>query len=97
MPWEDIEKCCFNALQHAGRQIETTSQRLEKHLGFPGQQPSNQPFSQQHLEETVALPHSEETLALLVHVHVKGGSKDLAQHLSGLTMRAAVIQQLISI
>ena len=39
----------------------------------------------------VALPHDEATLAHFVHVHIKGGSKDLATHLSGLTMRVAVV------
>ena len=33
----------------------------------------------------------------LVNVHIVGGSKDLAQHLSGLTMRVPVVQRLIHI
>ena len=34
---------------------------------------------------------------MLVNVHIVGGNKDLAQHLSGLTMRVRVVQQLIDI
>ena len=49
------------------------------------------------LQEELGLPHSEETLALLVNVHIRGGSKDLALHLSGLTLRVNVIQELIAI
>ena len=49
------------------------------------------------LQEELGLPHSEKTLALLVHVHIHGGNKDLAVHLSGLTMRVAVVQELIAI
>ena len=36
-------------------------------------------------------------MALLVNVFIVGGSKDLAVHLSGLTMRVHVIQQLIEV
>ena len=43
------------------------------------------------------MPHSEETLAQLVYIHIRGGSKDLADHLNGLTMRVAVIDKLIRI
>ena len=49
------------------------------------------------LQQDFGLPHSEDTLALLVNVHIVGGNKDLAEHLSGLTMRVHVIQQLIEI
>ena len=45
----------------------------------------------------MGLPHSEETLALLVHVHIVGGNKDLAVHLRGLTLRVRVVQELIEI
>jgi len=47
------------------------------------------------LQETLGLPHSEETLAMLVNVHIVGGSKDLALHLKGLTLRIPVMQRLI--
>ena len=43
------------------------------------------------------MPHSEETLALLVNVHLVGGNKDLTNHLSGLTLRVRVVQRLIDI
>ena len=43
------------------------------------------------------LPHSEETLASLVRVCIRGGNKDLAQHLDGVTMRVEVVAQLINI
>ena len=49
------------------------------------------------LEKDLGLPHSEETLALLVNVRIVGGNKDLALHLKGLTMRVKVIQTLIEI
>ena len=45
----------------------------------------------QHLQDTLGLPHSEETLALLVNVHICGGTKDLALHLKGLTLRVSVV------
>ena len=43
------------------------------------------------------MPHSEDTLALLVNVFIVGGSKDFATHLSGLTMRVRVVQELVEI
>ena len=49
------------------------------------------------LQAELGVPHSEDTLALLVNVHIRGGSKDLAMHLSGLTLRVHVIQELIAI
>ena len=49
------------------------------------------------LQSELGLPHSEDTLALLVNVHIVGGSKDLALHLKGLTMRVKVLQELIEI
>ena len=45
------------------------------------------------LQEQLGVPHSEDTLALLVHVHIIGGNKDLSQHLSGLTMRVTVVRE----
>ena len=50
-----------------------------------------------HLEAELGVPHSEETLALLVNVSIVGGNKDLAEHLSGLTMRVDVLQELVEI
>ena len=76
MPWEDIERCCYEAIQQASKPQQTEIRRLENDLG---------------------LPHSEETLALLVNVHIVGGNKDLALHLKGLTMRVEVLQNLIEI
>ena len=75
MPWEDIERCCYQACQAA-------------------KSPQREQLKQ--LREELGLPHGEETLALIVNVHIRGGSKDLAQHLSGLHMRVHVIQELIS-
>ena len=49
------------------------------------------------LGESLGVPHSEETLAMLVNVHIVGGSKDLALHLKGLTLRIPVMQRLIDI
>ena len=46
-------------------------------------------------QDEQGVPHSEEVLALLVGVHIRGGSKDLAMHLKGLTMRVAVVSELI--
>ena len=76
MPWEDIEKCCHQAVHHAKGVTKETLKRLQNELG---------------------LPHSEETLALLVNVHIVGGNKDLTVHLKGLTMRVHVLQELIEI
>ena len=49
------------------------------------------------IQNELGIPHSEETLALLVNVHIVGGNKDLALHLKGLTMRVNVLQELIEI
>ena len=76
MPWEDIEKCCHQAVLHSQGPHREALKKLEEDLG---------------------LPHSEETLALLVHVHIVGGNKDLAIHLKGLTLRVRVVQDLIDI
>ena len=76
MPWEDIEKCCQQAVEHATGPHKEALRQLEQELG---------------------LPHSEETLALLLNVHIVGGNKDLAVHLKGLTMRVSVLQELIEI
>jgi len=43
------------------------------------------------------LPHSEETLALLVHVQIIGGSKDLAKHIKGVTLRLHVLEELLEV
>ena len=45
----------------------------------------------------VAVPLSEDTLATLVQVHIIGGSKDLAKHLPGATMRANTVLELIEL
>ncbi|CAK0802944.1 unnamed protein product, partial [Prorocentrum cordatum] len=76
MPWDDIERCCREASQHA-EEIHGDRLRL--------------------LQDALGVPHSEETLAMLVNVRIKGGSKDLAQHLKGLTLRIPVMQKLIEI
>ena len=76
MPWEDIERCCHQAVLHSKGHHREKLKKLEEELG---------------------LPHSEDTLALLVHVHIVGGNKDLAVHLKGLTMRVGVVQELIEI
>ena len=51
----------------------------------------------QQWREEQGVPHSEDVLALLVNVSIRGGSKDLATHLRGLTMRVGVVAQLIQI
>ena len=51
----------------------------------------------QQWRDEQGVPHSEDVLALLVNVHIRGGSKDLATHLQGLTMRVGVVAQLIQI
>ena len=43
----------------------------------------------------VPLPHDEETLASLVRVCIRGGNKDLANHLEGVKMRAETVVNLI--
>ena len=46
------------------------------------------------LQAESGLPHGEEILALLVNVHIVGGTKDLALHLKGLTLRIDVLEEL---
>ena len=46
-------------------------------------------------QQLITLPHSEDVLAALVNVHIVGGSKDLACHLEGATMRTDVVLSLI--
>ena len=53
--------------------------------------------SRQPRRTDVMLPRSEETLASLVRVCIRGGNKDLAEHLDGVTMRPFVVLQLIKI
>ncbi|CAK0805824.1 unnamed protein product [Prorocentrum cordatum] len=76
MPWDDIERCCREACQHA-EEIHGGRLRL--------------------VQDALVVPHSEETLAMLVNVRIKGGSKDLAQHLTWLTLRIPAMQKLIEI
>ena len=76
MPWEDIERCCREASQHAEALHPDRLKLLQENLG---------------------VPHSEETLAMLVNVHIVGGSKDLALHVKGLTLRIPVMQKLMEI
>ena len=76
MPWEDIEKCCWEAALNAKNLSADRLRVLQEHLG---------------------IPHSEETLAMLVSVSIVGGSKDLALHLKGLTLRIPVLRQLVDI
>ena len=40
-------------------------------------------------EREVGVPHSETTLAQLVHIHIRGGTKDLADHLKGFKIMRA--------
>ena len=49
------------------------------------------------LREELGVPHTEETLATLVNIHIVGGSTDLSQHLSGLTMRVSIVRRLIEL
>ena len=51
----------------------------------------------QEIAENQGLPHSEVTLASLVRVCIRGGNKDLAQHLEGVTMRVQVVSHLIEV
>ena len=43
----------------------------------------------------VCLPHGEDVLCQLVHCHINGGVKDLAEHIKGLTIRPAVVVALV--
>ena len=76
MPWDDIERCCQAAAQHARGVCDDRLKLLQENLG---------------------VPHSEDTLAMLVNVHIVGGSKDLALHLKGLTLRIPVIERLLTL
>ena len=49
------------------------------------------------LQPDLGVHHSEATLALFVNIHIRGGSKDLATNLRGLTMRVAAVDQFIRI
>eukprot|EP00973_Karenia_brevis_P093968 12420082-Karenia_brevis.AAC.1 len=48
-------------------------------------------------QNAFGVPHTEETLAMLVSVKPVGGDVDLAVHLEGLTMRAHVLDGLVAI
>ncbi len=47
-------------------------------------------------QRSLALPHSEDVLALLLNVHMVGGTKDLVEHLEGAAMRTEVVLSLSS-
>ncbi len=49
------------------------------------------------LRQSLKLPHSEELLADLVNVHIVAGNKDLADHISGIKMKADNVARLIDI
>jgi hypothetical protein len=58
--------------------------------------PALQRAEMERIREKLRLPHGEEILASLLNVHVTGGTKDLAEHLEGATMRPEVVTSLIN-
>ena len=49
-------------------------------------------------DDTVhGVPHSEETLALVVHEQIPNGTKDMAKHMRGLTLRVRVLHKLCEV
>ena len=52
---------------------------------------------QRHWQKMAEVPHAEGILATLLNVHVVGGSKDLAVHLEGATMRPKIVEKLIGV
>ena len=83
MAWEDMLKCCQEVQEHCQAQSGT---RISKKRART-----------QLSTERYGLPHSEDTLASLVRVCIRGGNKDLAQHLEGVTMRVEVVSRLIEV
>ena len=83
MAWEDVYKCC--------QEVEAVPGIREKHTQV------STGASQEGSHANVLLPRSPETLASLVRVCIRGGTKDLAQHLDGVTMRPFVVLQLIKL
>ena len=81
MAWEDVCRCC--------QAVEHISWRER------GKQAASTGSSQETGSTNVLLPRTEETLASLVRVCIRGGNKDLAQNLDGVTMRPFVVLQLI--
>ena len=81
MPWEDVAKCCEQALQSKASRTayRANAKRKQTSEGRP-----------------LLLPLDEETLATLVNVHLVGGTKDLKTHLEGVTMRVEVVERLIT-
>jgi len=71
--------------------IEKCCRQASRHASRTG------PTNMKMLQEELGLPHSEEILAMLVNVHIVGGSKDLALHLKGLTLRIDVLEELTKI
>ena len=51
----------------------------------------------QALQQELGVFHSEATSALMVNVRICDGSKDLATHLRGFTMRVGAVGELIRI
>ena len=83
MAWEDVYRCCQEAEQLGSheRQGAAALSGLSQESGCTG----------------ILLLRTEETLASLVRVCVRGGNKDLAHHLDGVTMRPSVVLELIKI
>ena len=90
MAWEDVYRCCL--------EVENTHWRTTGKTSSAKDLPTNSSptgLSQTAAEARHGLPHGEETLASLVRVCIRGGSKDLSQPLEGITMRPFVVLQLI--
>ena len=83
MAWEDVYRCC--------QEVAHISWRERSKQAAPTGS------SQETGSTNVLLPRTEETLASLVRVCIRGGNKDLAEHLDGVTMRPFAVLQLIKL
>ena len=83
MAWEDVYRCCCEA-----ENLHT--QERKRAATCSASCNTTQSIN-------IMLPRSESTLASLVRVCIRGGTKDLAAHLDGVTMRPHVVLQLIKI
>ena len=83
MAWEDVYQCC--------REAENINCQERRQAATCSASCNTPPAMD------IMLPRSETTLASLVRVCIRGGTKDLAAHLDGVTMRPHVVLQLIKI
>ena len=79
-----------------GAQARTTARGNLFSFMLPWQDIEEQIATAEQAHVKVPLPHDDAILSQLIHVHVVGGTVDLAQHLEGAKLRPAVIKALIN-